>query len=103
MPPSIAAPNAEPSSTDMRQTGTPSTDAQMRSQRSLRAPPPEARADGRRRTPSAREQVERVGEAEGDALEHGAHDVRRACGSRSARRARARASGSACGVRSPVR
>ncbi len=44
MPPSSAAPNAEPSSTAMRQTGTPSTEAQMRSQKSLRAPPPEARA-----------------------------------------------------------
>ena len=74
----------------------------MRSQRSLRAPPPEARATVAS-TAERAQQVERVREPEGDALEHGAHDVRRACGSRSARRARRARPGSACGVRSPER
>ena len=46
----------------------------MRSQRSLRAPPPEARATVVSHAERAQE-VERVGQAEGHALEHGAHDV----------------------------
>ena len=43
MPARSAAPYAEPSSTTVSSSGTPSTDATISSQRRLRAPPPDAR------------------------------------------------------------
>src|SRR4029453_12352423 len=43
-PPRSAAPKADPSSTAIRSSGSASTEATIRSQRSLRAPPPETRA-----------------------------------------------------------
>ena len=47
----------------------PSTEATIRTQRSLRAPPPETRPDGRPDAERAQE-LERVAQAVGDALEH---------------------------------
>ena len=72
----------------------------MRSQKSLRAPPPDARATVASHAEVA-QQVEGVGEPEGDAFEHGAHHVRRASWLALRPTSAPRASGSACGVRSP--
>ena len=68
-PPSSAAPNAEPSSTAVSSSGRPSTEATIRSQSALRAPPPETRpVEGS--TPSRRSSSSDVAQPEGDALEH---------------------------------
>ena len=72
-PPSSAAPYAAPSSTATRSSGSSSTEATIRSHRSLRAPPPETRPT-RRARPTSRSEVERVAQPVRDALEHRAHE-----------------------------
>ena len=99
-PPSSAAPNAEPSSDAVSSSGSPRTEATIRAtagcgrRRPRRAP---AGLDAERA-----QQLERVAQAEGDALEH-RPDQRPAVVAQLEPDERARASGSACGVRSPAR
>ena len=68
-PASSAAPNAEPASHSVRSSGRPSTEATISSQRALREPPPEIRPTSGLDAELAQE-LERVPQPVGDALQH---------------------------------